>query len=237
MANPKDPAFLFYPSDFIMGTMRMTYEQKGKYIQLLCMQHDLHELTQSDIDFVLTQNDSIVLSKFVKTESGTYYNQRLRFESDKRKLYSESRRNNRVKKTDTSNVTLGNKDMIDISKSYDEHMVNENVIINTNDLQDDFKDGVKGKKHFKKPTIDYLEMYKYEIKSPVDVSEFYDYYESNGWKVGREGMKDWKATFRNWTRKQKNNQVPQKINSQNQSSYNDTDESIEKAKQIGIIVV
>lgn len=32
---------------------------------------------------------------------------------------------------------------------------------------------------------------------------FWDYYESNGWKVGRNPMKDWKAAARRWQREQK----------------------------------
>ena len=36
-----------------------------------------------------------------------------------------------------------------------------------------------------------------------DPDHFVDYYESNGWKVGRSAMKDWKATVRNWLRSSK----------------------------------
>jgi hypothetical protein len=35
---------------------------------------------------------------------------------------------------------------------------------------------------------------------PVEARRFWDYYESNGWKVGRNPMKDWKAAVRNWQR-------------------------------------
>jgi len=37
----------------------------------------------------------------------------------------------------------------------------------------------------------------------VDAEIFFDYYESNGWKVGRNAMKDWKATIRTWANKDK----------------------------------
>ena len=43
----------------------------------------------------------------------------------------------------------------------------------------------------------------------VDYQYFYDYYESNGWKVGKNLMKDWKATLRNWNRR--NNQNKKEI--------------------------
>ncbi len=35
----KDPAFLFYSSDFYMGTVGMTDAQVGQYIRLMCLQH------------------------------------------------------------------------------------------------------------------------------------------------------------------------------------------------------
>lgn len=43
-----------------------------------------------------------------------------------------------------------------------------------------------------------------------DPDHFVDYYESNGWKVGRAAMKDWKATVRNWLRssKQRGKEAP-----------------------------
>ena len=40
----KDPAFLFYSNDFLTGTYTMTDEQVGKYIRLLCLQHQKGEL-------------------------------------------------------------------------------------------------------------------------------------------------------------------------------------------------
>jgi len=42
----KDPAFLFYSSDFTIGTQFMTDEQVGKYIRLLCAQHQTGHLDE-----------------------------------------------------------------------------------------------------------------------------------------------------------------------------------------------
>ena len=41
-----------------------------------------------------------------------------------------------------------------------------------------------------------------ERKGPavVDPERFFDFYEANGWKVGKNKMKDWRAAFRNWER-------------------------------------
>lgn len=50
----------------------------------------------------------------------------------------------------------------------------------------------------KRPTLDEVQQYISENHYAVNASEFMDYYESNGWKVGRNPMKDWKATVRKW---------------------------------------
>ena len=60
----------------------------------------------------------------------------------------------------------------------------------------------KQKKIFIKPTLEDVEKYCKERKNNVNAEHFIDYYNSNGWKVGKNAMKDWKATIRNW---EKNN--------------------------------
>jgi hypothetical protein len=55
---------------------------------------------------------------------------------------------------------------------------------------------------FKKPTLTEVETYCQERNNNVDPEGFVDYYEANGWKVGRSPMKDWKAAVRTWERKE-----------------------------------
>ena len=59
------------------------------------------------------------------------------------------------------------------------------------------------KKRFIKPTLQQLNDYRLEKNLIVDNDKFMDYYESNGWKVGKNAMKDWKAAMRNWARNNK----------------------------------
>lgn len=56
------------------------------------------------------------------------------------------------------------------------------------------------RKRFEKPTIFDVEQYCIERNNNVDPQHFVDYYESNGWKVGKNSMKDWKAAVRTWER-------------------------------------
>ena len=94
----KDPAFLFYSSDFLSGTMLMTDEEIGQYIKLLCLQHQKGHLKEKDMLNICKTYNEDIFSKFKKDEEGKYYNERLEYEANKRKAYSESRRNNRMKK-------------------------------------------------------------------------------------------------------------------------------------------
>lgn len=50
------------------------------------------------------------------------------------------------------------------------------------------------------PTLEEVEAYCFERQNSVDPQKFVDYYTSNGWKVGRNPMKDWKACIRSWER-------------------------------------
>tara|TARA_R110000850_G_scaffold189076_1_gene314738 strand:- start:427 stop:1092 length:666 start_codon:yes stop_codon:yes gene_type:complete len=53
-------------------------------------------------------------------------------------------------------------------------------------------------KRFKKPSVEEIQSYCKERGNNVESEKFFNFYESNGWKVGKNGMKDWKASVRTW---------------------------------------
>lgn len=55
-------------------------------------------------------------------------------------------------------------------------------------------------KRFTPPTVDEVKAYCSERRNSVDPQRFVDYYTANGWKVGKNPMKDWQATVRTWER-------------------------------------
>ena len=59
---------------------------------------------------------------------------------------------------------------------------------------------VSDRKRFTAPTIEEVIAYCKERGNRVDPERFIDYYTSNGWKVGKNPMKDWKAAVRTWER-------------------------------------
>lgn len=53
---------------------------------------------------------------------------------------------------------------------------------------------------FSPPSLDEVKTYCMERRNRVDPAQWIDHYESNGWKVGRNPMKSWKAAVRTWER-------------------------------------
>ena len=76
----KDPAVLFYTSDFLSGTYTMSDEQVGKYIRLLCLQHQKGRLSEKDMLNICKTYDVEIWSKFRK-EKEEYFNQKMEDET------------------------------------------------------------------------------------------------------------------------------------------------------------
>jgi|LGOV01.1.fsa_nt_gb hypothetical protein len=70
--------------------------------------------------------------------------------------------------------------------------------VSERDKDSNKKDKKNKQKRFVQPTIEELNNYCLERKNNVDAIRFNDHYESNGWKVGKNKMKDWKAAIRTW---------------------------------------
>lgn len=102
--------------------MGMTFEQKGAYLELLLFQFNNGKFTEAQAKLVLSICSAsavhVVLQKF-DTDGTFFWKQRLTDEMDKRRNFSESRRNNAKSKKTT--VPKGNSD-----EAYAQHMENEN---------------------------------------------------------------------------------------------------------------
>lgn len=69
------------------------------------------------------------------------------------------------------------------------------------DITDAIETLDKGSKRFTPPTLDEvaLELRKQKVKMPVVQAEkFFNFYESKGWMVGKNKMKNWKAAIKTW---------------------------------------
>ena len=181
----KDPAFLFYSSDFLNGVADLTMEERGQFITLLCLQHQKGTLTDKTIRLSLGSVSVDVLSKFLKDKDGNYYNERLSEEIEKRIQFTESRRNNGSKggrpKNNTKPLGLAKHNLMeDVNE-------NENEDININ----------KSKCTLQQ-VYEYMAIRIGKENAKLEAEKFVNYYTSNGWKVGKNPMKSWGAAANNW---------------------------------------
>ena len=181
----KDPAFLFYSSDFLNGVADLTMEERGQFITLLCLQHQKGTLTDKTIRLSLGSVSVDVLSKFLKDKDGNYYNERLSEEIEKRIQFTESRRNNGSKggrpKNNTKPLGLAKHNLMeDVNE-------NENEDININKSKCTFEE-----------VYEYMAIRIGKENAKLEAEKFVNYYTSNGWKVGKNPMKSWGAAANNW---------------------------------------
>ena len=115
-------------------------------------------------------------------------------------------------KSDLANREVRPSKSLDIDKNIDK---NENI-----------KKNIK-KERFVKPAIEEIEAYVKEKNLNVDPEYFYDYYESNGWKVGKDTMKDWQATVRNWHRRNQNSPAQRQYSGKTVAQVNQDDQPYE----------
>ena len=182
----KDPAVLFYSSDFLTGTYTMSNEHIGMYIRLLCLQHQKGRLTEKDMINVCLTYVEDVYCKFIKDENGLYYNERMENETNRRRLFCESRRKSRmsnvrgthVPRMETETITSVCNDVPELS----------NQVI---------KDTVKAK--FVPPTLEEVTLYAKSRGNHVDSTTFFDFFNASGW-VDSKGkpVLNWKQKYITW---------------------------------------
>lgn len=95
----KDPAFLFYPGDWLGGTLTFSRSHKGAYMDLLMAQHNVGHMALQDIRTILGEDfdsmwESKLKSKFKMDSEGKFFNEKLENESIKRKNFTEGRKKN-----------------------------------------------------------------------------------------------------------------------------------------------
>lgn len=182
----KDPAFLFYPGDWLGGTITFTRAQKGAYMDLLMAQFNQVGLTISDIKQILGNDfwmwDTKLKFKFEPESNGLYFNPKLRQEIIRRRLFTQSRKDNLHMNTH-------------MDKHMDKHMETETV------------DEIVTKKRFTIPTIEEVKSYCQERKNNVNAQKWHDFYTGKGWMIGKNKMKDWKAAVRTWEEPQENKKI------------------------------
>lgn len=128
-----DPAFLFYPGDYLRDTQCLSEAVQVAYDRIICEHMRNICISQQQLNFFtkrLNDDQKKELLSVLKKVNGGYQIQWVAESIEKRRNYSDSRRKNREGKQ---------KHMPNISKSYVPHMENENVIENVIDIEDELK--------------------------------------------------------------------------------------------------
>ena len=94
-----------------------------------------------------------------------------------------------------SKIDMGSISIIDTNNK-------EDININNNSLSK------RESSRFQKPSIEEIRQYCSSRNNSVDPEQFFKFYESKGWTIGKSPMKDWRAAVRTWEKREK--EVPQR---------------------------
>lgn len=161
-----DPAFLFYPGDYLRDTQCLSEKVQVSYDRIICEHMRNICISQQQLNFFtkrLNDDEKTELLQVLTKVSGGFQIKWVADSIQKRREYSESRRKNRTSKAKKT------------SQSYVEHMDNEDVIVNE-DVNNNKKE-----RDFKKPDID-----GDEIVFPIDtpaVRELWTTWKRYRWEV------------------------------------------------------
>lgn len=91
--------------------------------------------------------------------------------------------------------------------------IKNNIYIDSSEVEDGntvVAENTKYTKRFIPPSVDEVNTYCQERNNSIDPEAFVDFYESKGWMIGKNRMKDWKAAVRTWERKRNKQKEPDK---------------------------
>jgi hypothetical protein len=181
MTNPKNKSFIIH-KDSLSVLKKLSVEQKAGLFDAISNYQLQSELPADN--FI-----SIIFEPFLN-----------QFKRDEEKWLNVVDRNkqNIAKRWNTKNTT-GKSGIPDDTKNTDSDSKSDS------DNKKDSKNKKDNKKGFTPPTLEEVKNYCNSIVAIIDPQEFIDYYKSNGWKVGKNAMKDWEATIRSWNSKAKKN--------------------------------
>lgn len=197
-------SFVLY-ANYIKHISKLTDEEAGQLFKALFRYVESGELSE------LSDRADMAFS-FIAEQMGRDLE---KWEKTRQKRIEAGRKGGKQNQANQANATFAKQSQANQAVNVDVN-VNDNVNVNVNDINiiDNIKGGTGGKDKlsptspkskttkFVKPPIEEITAYCHERNNNVDANKFYDYYESNGWHVGKNPMKDWKAAIRTWERKE-----------------------------------
>lgn len=203
----KDPAMLFYTSDFLTGVTLLNMKERGQYITLLCLQQQLGHMTLKQMQTAVGKLSEAVMGKFIQDDDGLYYNRRADIEIKKRTAHSQKQRENVQKRWNKETEEKPNGVQKECGGIYEGittviPLENENENRNLKTSENTGNEDIE----FIPPTVEAVRAYCIQRNNSVDAQRFIDFYTANGWVQGKgkKPIKDWKAAVRTWERGETN---------------------------------
>jgi hypothetical protein len=178
--------FAFDPK---IQTMSETLQRR--FTMLLCLQSndDLQKLTPNEIAFALRiTTEDLLETKKVFIKKGFIDEEFTILNWDKRQYISDNSTQRVRKHRQKQDETLQKRSET-VTVTPPEQIQNR-----TEQIRSD-------KKRFSPPAVEEIKKYCIERKNNINPETFIDHYTSNGWMVGKNKMKDWKASVRTWEKK------------------------------------
>jgi uncharacterized protein YdaU (DUF1376 family) len=219
--------YQFNIGDYAKSTKHLTLLEDLAYRRLLDIYYDTEKPLTSNVKQLariagmseyIDEINNVLSDFFTETEKG-FTQKKTACEIEAYQAKAGTARVNgklggRPKKThpepkETQSVNSANPDETGLKPNYKPLTINQEPLTNNQELS--VKDtGIKAKR-FVPPTLDQIRSYCNERLNNVDSNKFIDHYTSNGWLVGKNKMKDWKAAIRTWEKSSfdRTNNTPQ----------------------------
>ena len=199
MANNKDPAVLFYTSDFLSGCALMDMRERGQYITLLCLQRERGHMTMQEIIRAVKKPSDEVMSKFQKDDDGKYFNRRMELEIEKRDKHCQRQRENISKRWNKENDNSGISDGSACGNTTVLPLGNGN-----GNRKESSSISEKKRKKFIPPTLEDVSAYAKERGAQNLAQKFFDYFSAGNWVDGKgDPVRNWKQKFLTWESREK----------------------------------
>jgi len=182
------------------------YEAYGLYWHAMEMlyQND-GEMDLSDFEEMFAEYDGIV-SAFVSyglifLDGDKVFSNRVKkeieFNSDMKRKRSEAGKKGMESRWKNNNVITNDNSVITQPNTIPDLTIKKDISLSNDSSISKEKNRAS---KFVKPSLEEVENYCKERNNGIEAQAFIDHYESNGWKVGKNPMKDWKAAVRTWER-------------------------------------
>lgn len=204
-----------YAGDYMQDTAHLSLVEHGAYTMMLDLYYGPEKpLPNDDVAlfricraFTAEEQEavlSVARQYFPVCDDGLRHNGRADREIAKRRVISQKRSMAGVKGADGKwhNKSDGKADDKNMANATTSTSTSTSTPTATKDTPQPPKGGVA---RFKPPSANDVNAYCLERKNAVDAECFIDHYTANGWKVGKNPMKDWKAAVRTWERNNLNN--------------------------------